>query len=196
MTRAILPNLMRLFVAFDFLDAVREAIRELIAQLKPESRSARWVRPEGVHITLNFLGETDPAKLDSIRSALSAVHSPEPVEMRFRGLGFFPNERRPRVFWIGVEATPNLAELAADVDRALAPLGFAPESRDFVPHLTLARFESPKGAESLVRRAAELGSVEFGSTRESQFYLFQSILKPSGAEYRRLETFTFVKGAA
>lgn len=187
---------MRLFVALDFPDAVREAIRGLIAQLKAETRSARWVRPKGMHITLKFLGETDASKLDSIRSALSAVHSAQSVEMRFLGLGFFPSARRPRVFWIGVEASPNLAKLAMEVDRALVPLGFAPESRDFVPHLTLARFESPKGTEPLVRRAGELTGVEFGSTRESQFYLFQSILKPSGAEYRRLETFDFVKGAA
>lgn len=187
---------MRLFVALDFPDAVRDAIRGLIAQLKPESRSARWVRPEGMHITLKFLGETDPSRLDPIRSALSAVHSSQPVEMRFRGLGFFPNGRRPRVFWIGVDASSNLAELAADVDRALTPLGFALESRAFVPHLTLARFESPKGTESLVRKVSELGGAEFGSARESQFYLFQSILKPSEAEYRCLETFAFVKGAA
>jgi RNA 2',3'-cyclic 3'-phosphodiesterase len=187
---------MRLFVALDLPDPVREAIRGLIAQLKPESLSARWVRPEGMHITLKFLGETDPSKLDSIRSALSAVHSPQPVEMRFGGLGFFPSERRPRVIWIGVEASPNLAKLAADVEHALHPLGFAPESRAFVPHLTLARFESPKGVESLVRRAGELGASHFGSASETQFHLFQSILRPSGAEYRRLETFAFVKGAA
>ncbi|HKS83625.1 MAG TPA: RNA 2',3'-cyclic phosphodiesterase [Candidatus Acidoferrales bacterium] len=187
---------MRLFVAIDFPDAVREAIRGLIAQLKPESRSARWVRPEGMHITLKFLGETDPSRLGSIRSALSAIQSSQPVEMRFRALGFFPNERRPRVLWIGVEASPILAALAADADRALASIGFAPESRAFVPHLTLARFQSPKGTESLVRKAGELKDAEFGSTRESQFYLFQSILKPSGAEYRRLETFAFVRGAA
>jgi len=194
--RAACKSLMRLFVALDLPNPVREAIRGLIAQLKPESRSARWSRPEGMHITLKFLGETDPSKLDSIRSALSAVHSPRPIDMDFRGLGFFPGERRPRVFWIGVEASPNLVELAGDVGRALKPLGFAPGSRAFVPHLTLARFESPKGAESLVRRAGELGASNFGSASETQFHLFQSILRPSGAEYTRLETFAFVKGAA
>jgi len=187
---------MRLFVALDFPNAVRDAIRQLIAQLKNESRNARWVRPEGMHITLKFLGETDARKVDAVRRALAAVHSAQPVDMKFHGLGFFPNERRPRVLWAGVEASPNLAELAADVERSLAPLGFAPESREFVPHLTLARFESPRGNELLVRKTGEPASMDFGSARESEFHLFQSILKPSGAEYSRLETFAFVKGAA
>jgi RNA 2',3'-cyclic 3'-phosphodiesterase len=175
---------MRLFVALDLPDAVREAIRELIAQLKPLSRAPRWVRPEGMHVTLKFLGEANEAKIGAIRAALAAIASPESIEMRFRGL------------WIGVEASPNLANLAADVECALSPLGFEPETRAFVPHLTLARFESPEGAGPLVRRAGELASTDFGSTRASEFHLFQSILKPSGAEYRRLETFAFVRGAA
>lgn len=187
---------MRLFVALDFPDAVRDAIRQLIAQLKPVSRAARWVRPEGMHVTLKFLGETDAAKLDAIHRALAGLESPRPVEMIFRGLGFFPNERRPRVFWIRVAASPNLATLATDLERALTPLGFAPETRTFVPHLTLARFESPKGTEPLVRKVEELTSTDFGSALETEFYLFQSVLKPSGAEYRRVETFAFVKGTA
>ena len=137
---------MRLFVALDFPEAVRESLRELIARLKPLSRAARWVRPEGMHVTLKFIGETDSQKVVSLRVALGAIHSPQPVEMHFRGLGFFPNERKPRVLWCGVESSSNLAELAAAVERALVPLGFPPEGRDFMPHLTLARFPSPQGA--------------------------------------------------
>jgi len=187
---------MRLFVALDLPEAVRDSIRRLIEELKPLSRAPRWVRPEGMHITLRFLGETGTDKLEAIRIALSAVSSPQPVEMHFRGIGFFPHERRPRVLWIGVEASPNLAQLAAAVERALVSRGFAPETRAFVPHLTLARFESPQGSEPVVARAGELTSTDFGSAREAEFYLFQSILKPSGAEYRRLESFAFVRGTA
>jgi 2'-5' RNA ligase len=149
-----------------------------------------------MHITLKFLGETDESKVVTIRTALATLSSPQPVEMQFRGIGFFPHERRPRVLWIGVEASSNLAQLAADAERALVPLGFALETRQFVPHLTLARFESPEGSEPVVDRASKLTSTDFGSARESEFYLFQSILKPSGAEYRRLETFAFVRGTA
>jgi 2'-5' RNA ligase len=187
---------MRLFVALDIPDAVRRALRELMARLRPEGAGARWVRPEGMHVTLKFLGETDDAKLDSIRAALSSVHSGQAVESDFRGLGFFPDEFHPRVVWCGIEASPNLPLLAADVDRALQPPGFPAESRPFTPHLTLARFNSHKGLDTLVRAANNLKSYYFGSARSSEFHLYQSVLKPSGAEYTRLATFPFVKEGA
>jgi 2'-5' RNA ligase len=186
---------MRLFVALDFPDNVRQALRDLMEKLRRESRGARWVRPEGMHITLKFLGETDVKKLPEIRSALGAINSSNAVEMHFRGLGFFPNERRPRVMWCGIAATPNLAELAGGVESALEPLGFPREKREFVPHLTLARFPSPGGQGKLVRAAEELKEYDFGATRESQMYLYQSALHPSGAQYTRLESFSFVKGS-
>lgn len=184
---------MRLFIALDFPDAVRRALRELIARLKPESTSARWVRPEGMHVTLKFLGETVEDKLDSLKTALSAIHSPEPVQLQFRGLGFFPDEFRPRVIWCGIEATTNLARLADAVESALEPLGIPRETRAFAPHLTLARFNSHEGLTTLVRAAQHLKSYDFGSATESEFHLFQSVLKPSGAEYKRLATFPFVQ---
>lgn len=187
---------MRLFVAFDLPEDVRRALGDLMARLKPECRGARWVRPEGMHLTLKFIGETAPQNLDSIRRALAGVPFEQAVELRFRGLGFFPNERRPRVAWCGVEASPNLARLASDVDRVLAPLGVPAETRAFVPHLTLARFNSLQGLERIVRAAADLKSCDFGSASHSEFYLYESLLKPSGAEYKRLAIFPVGKGAS
>jgi 2'-5' RNA ligase len=187
---------MRLFVALDIPDAVRRALRELMARLKPECEGARWVRPEGMHITLKFLGEVEEAKLDSIRAALSSIRCGQAVESHFRGIGFFPNEFHPRVVWCGIEASSNLPQLAASVDRALQPFGFSPESHPFTPHLTLARFNSHKGLDTLVRAANNLKSYDFGSARSSEFHLYQSVLKPSGAEYTRLATFPFVKEGA
>ncbi len=188
---------MRLFVALDLPDAVHKFIRELIdVELRPLCKSARWVRPDGMHITLKFIGHVEAEKLAPIRAALASVHSSAPVEMSFRGLGFFPTERRPRVLWYGVEASPNLAPLAADIERGLEPLGIERENRKFVPHLTLARFESPRGLEKLVRKAEELSSLDPLTTREMQFHLYESTLKHAGAEYRKIESFSFVKGAA
>ena len=187
---------MRLFVALDFPDAVRERLRELIARLKTASSAAKWVRPERMHVTLKFIGETDPANVDPLRDALATIHSPKPVEINFRGLGFFPHERQPRVLWCGVEGSPNLAELAAGDQSALDPLGFPPEERKFMPHLTLARFPDPKGVQEIVRAAEELKSYEFGSAHETEFHLIESKLKPAGAEYTRLASFSFVKEAA
>ncbi|MGA7854896.1 MAG: RNA 2',3'-cyclic phosphodiesterase [Candidatus Acidiferrales bacterium] len=187
---------MRLFVALDLPDAVRHAIAGLIAQLKPKSRSTRWVRPESMHLTLKFLGNTASEKLDAIRVALAKIHSPQAVELHFHALGFFPDEFKPRVIWAGVAASANLFELAAAIEQTLEPLGFPCESRTFVPHLTLARINSPKGIENLVRAANALKSYDFGSARESEFHLFESVLKRSGAEYKKLASHSFVQGAA
>ncbi|HTS11466.1 MAG TPA: RNA 2',3'-cyclic phosphodiesterase [Candidatus Limnocylindrales bacterium] len=187
---------MRLFVALDFPDSIRHTIRELIARLKPAAKGARWVRPEGMHVTLKFIGHVDAKKVAAIEDALAPVRSAQPVEMFFRGIGFFPNDRRPRVVWCGIEASANLAALAADVERALVPLGIAADSRDFVPHLTLARFEQGVRADELVRAASEFQSQDFGSAKEIEFHLFESILKPSGAEYKKVRSYSFMKEKA
>jgi 2'-5' RNA ligase len=189
---------MRLFVALDLPAEVRRALDDLIARLQRQCREARWVRAESMHLTLKFIGHaidsTDAKEFDALRAALAAIRSDMPVEMRFRGVGFFPNARRPRVAWCGVEASPNLAQIVADIERALEPLGIPREKREFLPHLTIARFDSPKGLEPLLRAADDLKSCDFGSARETEFYLYESILKRSGAEYRRVETYPFVKG--
>ena len=191
---------MRLFVALDLPREVRDAIGELIARLKPLCKSARWIRPEAMHITLKFIGhaigDADAQKLADTRAALATVRSDAPVEMNFRGVGFFPDARRPRVVWCGVESSANLAQLAADVERALEPLGIPREERAFVPHLTLARFKSFGGTGKLVRAAEEMKAADFGSARETEFHLYQSILKDSGAEHKKIESYPFVKAGA
>jgi 2'-5' RNA ligase len=185
----------RLFVALDLPDDVRGALGELVARLKPNCRAAKWARPEGLHVTLKFIGHAiadgDVAKLNAARAALAAVNSSEPVAIRYRGVGFFPNARRPRVFWCGVEASANLAQIAVDIERTLEPLGIPPETHAFVPHLTLARFKSPDGVDALVCSTAEFSERDFGKARETQFHLFESKLKPGGAEYRKIESYSF-----
>jgi RNA 2',3'-cyclic 3'-phosphodiesterase len=186
----------RLFVALDLTEEMREALREPIAKLHPLAKSARWARPEGMHVTLKFIGHVEASKLDAIRAALGTVQSNAPVEMQIRGVGFFPDERRPHVLWCGIEASANLAPLAAEIERTLEPLGIPREERKFTPHLTLARLKDSHGVEKLVRAAGEMKSRAFGSARASDFHLFESMTKPSGAEYRKIESYPFVKGAA
>lgn len=187
---------MRLFVALDIPAGVRQAIAELIDRLKPICRGARWVRSEGIHVTLKFIGhvrDPDAKKIEAIRIALSKIRSERPVEMRFRGMGFFPNERRPRVFWCGVEGSANLAPLAAAIEGALEPLGIERESRAFAPHLTLARIASPEGVNRLLHEAEKLRDADLGAARESEFHLFHSVTKPTGAEYSKIESYSFVQ---
>jgi RNA 2',3'-cyclic 3'-phosphodiesterase len=191
---------MRLFVALEIPGDVRTGVAALIARLKPLCRAARWARPEGMHVTLKFIGheiaDADAEKLAAARAALATVKSGEPVDIQYRGIGFFPDARRPRVVWCGVHASANLARLAAGIESALAPLGIPAEARAFVPHLTLARFKSPEGIGVLAPEIEEYASTEFGGARETRFHLFESQLKPGGAEYRKIESFSFVKAAA
>ncbi len=184
---------MRLFVALELSDAVRAAVLNLVDLLQRARADARWMRPEGMHLTLKFIGEVPEEELAPIRQALSTVRSAKPVAMEFRGLGYFPNDRRPRVLWVGSEASENLAELAAQMEAALEPLGIARENRPFVPHLTLGRFKSSQRLEHLQKEIAALPSTEFGQVETGEFLLFQSKLSPKGAEYTKLERFDFVR---
>lgn len=182
---------MRLFVALDIPEEVRAALAALVTTLRPACKSARWTRIEGLHVTLKFIGEAPPDKLEAIRSAVSLLAFRAPVPILFRGLGFFPNARRPRVLWAGVEAGPALAELAGAIENALGPLGIARETRAFSPHLTLARFDEPRGLEALHTAIEKAGATEFGSATAREFHLYQSVLKRGGAEYTRRATFSF-----
>jgi 2'-5' RNA ligase len=185
----------RIFVAVDIPESVRAAIGGLVERLRPACPEARWVRLAGVHVTLKFLGEVVLEKMASIQAALLAVNTPSPIEINFRNVGFFPNEHRPRVLWVGIEAAPALVKLAADIDAAMLPLGFPREERAFTPHLTLARFNHQRGVTKLQRALAAAGSLEFGHALATEFHLFESILKRGGAEYTRLATFPFTGSA-
>ncbi len=182
---------MRVFLALDIPEDVRGRIARLVAEVQPAVRGARWARVESMHVTLKFIGEAAPEKLARIQETLEEVSSPAAVEMQFRNAGFFPDGRRPRVFWAGIEATANLAGIAAEIERRLEPLGIPRETRPFRPHLTLARFDSQAGVPELRRALQRLGPFEFGSARAGEFHLYRSHLKPGGAEYERLRTFAF-----
>lgn len=175
----------------DIPEDVRAAIGALVANLRAACRNARWVRIEGAHLTLKFIGEVSPEEAEGIKTALATVPFPAPITIHFGGLGFFPNDRRPHVLWSGIEAGPELAALAAAVETALGPLGIPRDDRAFSPHLTLARFDSPEGLNDLHSAIEAAGPLEFGSTTAKEFHLYQSVLKRSGAEYTRLATFAF-----
>ena len=156
---------MRLFVALEIPSAVRQNLATLLAFMRSITKEPRWVRAENLHVTLKFLGDTPEGKIDAIRSALSEIRSDNPVALDFRGLGFFPNEKHPRVFWAGMEASPNLKTLAGDIEGGMEKLGIPREKREFSPHLTLARFERPRLPEALRKLIADNQQREFGSLR-------------------------------
>lgn len=173
---------MRLFVAIDVPLAIKEAIeRDVVSPLREVVPGAKWSRPEGRHLTLKFLGETE--QVDAVTSALEhAVVGHRPFEARFAEVGGFPSLRRPRVLWVGIDrGTEEAVSLAGDVEAALAPLGFAGEQRPFHPHLTIGRIRRPS-------RIPDVPSVEVPSQvfEVSGITLFRSQLHPHGARYTRV----------
>ncbi len=187
---------MRLFVALEIPVAVRDNLLTLIKDLRTLDPKPRWVHPENLHVTLKFIGDAPPDKLDAIRSALSSVRTEQPVELNFRGISFFPDEKYPRLLWANMDASPNVRSLAASIDEALEKLGFPREERSFTPHLTLARFRSPGIPESLRAAVRQNMTREFGAFRSNEFHLIKSKLTPSRAEYARLASFPFAAAEA
>ena len=180
---------MRLFVALQIPEEIRAAIAALSRELKPLDDSWKWTTAENLHVTLKFLGEIPSDKSENVREALRRVPSEWPIEVKFAGLGFFPNERRPRVLWVAMKAPPSLPALAEAIDMALTKIGIPKEEREFTPHLTLARNKAGNIAPKLRDALAKYSTREFGMMDVSAFYLIESKLKSTGPEYTALESF-------
>jgi len=187
----------RAFIATEIDLRVREKICRVIDQLRLDGWAARWTAPANIHLTLKFLGDIEPHKVEAVHAALQERLRPfSPCTINAKGLGVFPDARRPRIIWVGIEGM-ELASLTAEVESALLPLGFAPESRKFSPHLTIGRWrQTDRPPETLVGELAKWKNVEFGATRVDEVVLFQSVLKPEGAIYHRLKAVTLGGGAA
>jgi RNA 2',3'-cyclic 3'-phosphodiesterase len=178
---------MRLFIAVDLPNEVREALAGIQGALRPLSDSVRWVAPESIHITLKFLGEVPEKQVDDIDTALAGL-SWKPFTVTVRGVGFFPGNRSPRVFWAGMEA-PTMEGLAVELDSRMERLGFEKEKRAFRPHITLARARDTRIDSSLVTGASQYEEHDFGSFTADRVFLFRSSLKSSGSVYERLKEY-------
>jgi 2'-5' RNA ligase len=192
---------MRLFIALDIDDAIRERIARFVEGVQGFAPDARWVKPESMHITLKFIGEQPEPAVEPIKLALRTVNA-STTEIQFRGYGFFPTAKSARVFWVGMEAGPPLSALASAIDEKMAVLGIPKEDRAYSPHLTLARGSGGSGSprwrrgdgpsrafERLQEKLASLPSPEFGTMTPREFFLYQSQLSPKGSKYTKLERF-------
>jgi 2'-5' RNA ligase len=190
---------MRLFVALDIDAEIRRRIAQFMDGVRGFAPDARWVSAESLHITLKFIGEWPAERLDDLKRALAGVHG-QTKEITFSGTGFFPTPKLARVFWIGIQAGPELASLAGAVDAATSALGIESEKRAFAPHLTLARTGSgrPQRVSSdrtnssfrrLQDKLAAMPAPAFGTMSPREFSLYESKLSPKGAQYTKLESF-------
>jgi len=180
---------MRAFIAIDIPERIHIELARLQTTFRPLCRDARWTRPEGIHLTLKFLGEISEEQVANVTRALDTSESVPGFSVEIKGLGFFPDGRRPRVFWAGVAAPSELAQLAARVEDTLHKVGFARETRSFSPHLTLARFREPHPQPALHDAAGKQSELPLGRFDVTEFFLYESKLKPQGAEYRKVARF-------
>jgi 2'-5' RNA ligase len=182
---------MRLFAALAIPTEVRENLASLIRELRRVDANPKWINPDNLHVTLKFIGEVAPEKVMEIGDALAAVHAQQQVVAEFRDVGFFPDARRPSVAWVGIESPPILSLLAAEVNRALVPLGIPREEKPFIPHLTIARFKETRLSPVLRAEIEKRKSREFGTLAATEFHLIESKRKSARAEYTTLRSFRF-----
>jgi 2'-5' RNA ligase len=184
---------LRTFIAIELDEELKGNLRRLQAHLDEQvsPRSVRWVRPEGIHLTLKFLGDTPADRVEEIGAALTrATDGFAPFTFTVGGLGCFPNARQPRVVWVGLhEPTGVLADLQGAIESQVAPLGFPTEKRPFRPHLTLGRVQR-RASKSEVREIGEAVAAsaigEIDEMRVTVVTYIKSDLRPSGAVYTTL----------
>jgi len=179
---------MRIFIALDIPEEIRARMREYMERARSYAPDARWARVEGLHVTLKFVGETGDAAVQQIKTALAGVKA-APFAVKFEGVGFFPNPKAARVFWIGVNGDEALPQLAAAIDKELEKLGIARDEKHYYPHLTMARASSHPLRELAPLVTAHAPPQQFGTMTAREFFLYRSQPQEGGSKYTRLERF-------
>ena len=185
----------RAFIAIELPSQIKAALSQFQDNLRTSKNAAvKWVGPEGIHLTLKFLGNVDEAEIPVLTKALSeAVRGVAPFSLQLGDAGAFPGNQAPRVVWVGVEGEMEpLLTLHNNIDRVLAPLGFPPEKRAFSPHLTLGRVReeaSPGERRRLGENIASLKTEAKSSFKVESLSLMRSKLTREGALYSRLASF-------
>jgi len=183
--------------AFLAIDPPEEIFREII-KIQERLKNAiqgdiRWVRPEGMHLTLKFFGYVYESDIENIsRVVKDGVANMKALLLNVRNLGAFPSVNRPRVLWLGIDGDTNaLISLQVEIDAGFQEYGFKKEDRPFRPHLTLARIKEPKGLIGLAEAVKKNEDYITGSFTVTGLTLFKSDLKPTGAIYTKLAHFLF-----
>lgn len=183
----------RSFIAIELPEETKEFLKKISADLQSVRADVSWVKPHGMHLTLKFLGSVKRVLLSRIEQRVAPLFGRQRIcEFQISKVGTFPNLLKPRVIWAGVnDESSVLAPLVSDLEDLLEPLGFAKEKRPFNPHLTLGRVRSSNRVKDLaeaIRQKTNLSGPKFIA---DSAVLFQSTLKPSGAEYNELARFRF-----
>ena len=181
---------MRCFVAVDVAPEVRAVIVRAQTALRAAAPRAdvRWTAPAAFHLTLKFLGAVADERVPAVVAAVGrAIAGAEPLALAAGGLGAFPSRARARVVWAGIAVGgESVAALASAIDAAVGPLGFPAEMRPFHAHVTIGRVRSPRGARELAAALEHRATDSFGAWTAAEVVLYESRLRPTGAEYARV----------
>lgn len=180
--------IIRTFIAIQIPADIRNKISTFQGELKAVGKGVGWVKPQNIHLTLKFLGETDEKIIDAIEGKIKeAAAGINLFEIKVHGVGAFPNMKRPRVIWIGAECENNvLSTIAGRLDRNLESLGFQSENRKYTAHLTLGRVKDPRNIEPVMEKVESNSNFEAGLFKAEQIELIKSDLLPKGAVYTSL----------
>lgn len=186
-------NAIRAFIAIDLPADIQSQLGRVIESLKgPKTSAVRWVPSNNIHLTLKFLGDISPANLNVLCSLLDTESQRfSPFEIEIIGLGAFPNIRRPRVVWVGMNAPSALSQLQHSIDTGTQRLGYTSEERSFSPHLTLGRVShnaTPRDVQQIAEILAKTTVQSLGRHIVTTVRLYRSDLNPGGAVYTPLHT--------
>ena len=175
----------RTFVAVEISPAVRGRAGDLVNRLRASGVKASWTRPENMHLTLQFLGDTDETLLpDVCRRVQEAAAGFSPFTLTFGRAGAFPSARRPRTLWLGVtEGLEPIRDLQAAIEKSLRKLGFRGEHRQYQPHLTLGRVREGGPPAALAELIAANSDFDAGACEIDEVLVFSSQLEPAGPIY-------------
>ncbi len=176
----------RIFIAIDISDEARRQIAAYVEDLRRAAGRARvkWERPDKLHLTLKFLGDTDPSRIKRVEDAVERVaqlHTPLDAEVA--GTGVFPNAAAPAIMWLGVsETSGQIAAIATGIEKEFAKPGYKREKRSFHPHITIARIRDPRAARHLskIHLENEFGPIAFDVRNIT---IYESKLLPTGSIY-------------
>ncbi len=185
--------MIRSFISIDIPDELKKEVKALQELFRKCGADVRWVRTEAMHFTLKFLGDVEEKQIEQIKKILKdiALHTPL-ITIKLNGAGVFPNQKIPRVIWIGIKDEDGaLDDLQKRIDAELSKLGFEKEERNFKPHLTLGRMRSQKGREALIKLIEEVKDKKLGAFTVADIKLMKSELRPEGSVYTELARFEF-----
>jgi 2'-5' RNA ligase len=190
----------RSFIAIELPDDLRQRLGQLEARLKSGRQSGvKWVDPNGIHLTLKFLGNIVTDTIAKVTVAIEeAAQGIPPFRLEVRDLGVFPNLKRVQVAWVGVDGEiDKLARLQKRIESSLEPLGFAPESRPFTAHLTIARIRNDASLMDRQTLGQLITSVKFEGSivNVDSISLMKSQLTREGAIYSRISLVSLNKGS-